>query len=274
MIQLQFGDLSLKIEADDTPTSPREWCNLGTMVCFHSRYNLGDKHNYRDADEFMCSLLQEAGDMSWMEAEAFMDKAYRQAVCDLSDTQRSIDRRKHELVMEKIQLNIVLLPLFLYDHSGLTMMTSGFSCRWDSGQVGWIYTTKERILAEYGGKYLTKKLRARAEGVLRSEVKVFDQYLSGEVYGYVLEGPDGDLDSCWGFYGDREVRQEAISMMAHHLPNVYETPPLPLREDLEFFAEQADCDGLITAEEYAQLQEIIAAVPTDREYLREEAALC
>lgn len=34
------------IEFDDCPESPREWCNLGSMVCFHNRYNLGDKHNY------------------------------------------------------------------------------------------------------------------------------------------------------------------------------------------------------------------------------------
>ena len=30
------------------------------------------------------------------------------------------------------------LPLYLYDHSGLTLATTPFSCPWDSGQVGWV----------------------------------------------------------------------------------------------------------------------------------------
>ena len=36
---------------------------------------------------------------------------------------------------------MVILPLYLYDHSGITMNTCGFSCPWDSGQVGWIYAS-------------------------------------------------------------------------------------------------------------------------------------
>ena len=36
---------------------------------------------------------------------------------------------------------VVYLNLYLYDHSGLRMNTTGFSCPWDSGQVGYIYMT-------------------------------------------------------------------------------------------------------------------------------------
>jgi hypothetical protein len=39
-------------------------------------------------------------------------------------------------------------------------------------------------------------LREAGEAVLRCEVYVYDQYLSGEVYGWVTE-----TDSCWGFSG-------------------------------------------------------------------------
>ena len=35
------------------------------------------------------------------------------------------------------ELNSVAIvqPLYLYDHGGITMNTTGFSCSWDSGQV-------------------------------------------------------------------------------------------------------------------------------------------
>mgnify|MGYP003341339394 FL=1 len=36
----------LEIEQDDNGYNPRtEWDNVTTMLCFHKRYNLGDKHN-------------------------------------------------------------------------------------------------------------------------------------------------------------------------------------------------------------------------------------
>jgi len=38
--------LKLEIEQDSSPESPRTWDNLGTMVCFHKRYDLGDDNDY------------------------------------------------------------------------------------------------------------------------------------------------------------------------------------------------------------------------------------
>ncbi len=96
----------------------------------------------------------------------------------------------------------VILPLYLYDHSGITMRTGPFSCPWDSGQVGWVYVTREDILKEYGGKRVTKKMLKDTEKVLQCEVETYDQYLTNDVYGYVIEDATGeDVDSCWGFFG-------------------------------------------------------------------------
>lgn len=38
------------------------------------------------------------------------------------------------------------------DHSGLAMQTTSFNDPWDSGQVGWIYVSKEDALKEFGGE--------------------------------------------------------------------------------------------------------------------------
>ena len=43
------------------------------------------------------------------------------------------------------------LPLYLYDHGGITMSTNPFSCPWDDGgQVGWIYASKQKFIDETG----------------------------------------------------------------------------------------------------------------------------
>lgn len=33
------------------------------------------------------------------------------------------------------------------------------------------------------------------------EVQVYDYYICGDVYGFVIEKDGEQIDSCWGFYG-------------------------------------------------------------------------
>jgi hypothetical protein len=100
----------------------------------------------------------------------------------------------------------LVLSLYLYDHSGITMRTSPFDCPWDSGQVGYIVATPENIRKYTNRKLITKKLRANVEKWLKQEVSIYDDYLNHNVWGYVIEGKNGDGeiadDSCFGFYGD------------------------------------------------------------------------
>lgn len=165
--------LTIKIQQDEYPENPRtEWDNLGTMVCFHGRYNLGDEHDYRSNDY-----------SGWEELEK-------------------------ELIEEEDPAAI--LPLYLYDHSGITMSTGPFSCPWDSGQVGFIFVSKEKARKEYGWKRFTKKRVEKLEEYLRNEVKVYDQYLTGDVWCFSIEDEDGEVvDSCCGFYGREDCEKQA-----------------------------------------------------------------
>jgi len=119
------------------------------------------------------------------------------------------------------------LDLWLYDHSGITMSCSHggnpFYCPWDSGQVGWIVTLKEQYMKEC--RVAEDEWRERAVEMMEADVGVYDQFLTGDVYGYKLyeaEIPDGDddpewaeIDSCWGFYGS-DIYE---SGMADYLPD-------------------------------------------------------
>ena len=99
---------------------------------------------------------------------------------------------------DEVPENWVVLDLYLYDHSGITMATHPFSCPWDSGKVGVIYATSDKIKEWYGE--VTKETMEKAMEALEQEVKTYDQFLTGQVWGYrVMEG-DEEKDSCWGFY--------------------------------------------------------------------------
>jgi len=151
----------VKIVQDFNPLNPRkEWDNLGVMICWHSRYNLGDKIKtpFSDPEDFY------------------------NYVKDFPS---------------------IILPLYLLNHSGLTMSTGSFNDPWDSGQVGYIYVSKETIRKEWNVTRISKKLREKVIKCLEAEVETYSQYLKGDVWGFVIEDvKTGEyLDSCWGFYG-------------------------------------------------------------------------
>lgn len=186
----------VKIYRDEDPPNPRvDYDNIGKMVCWHSRYALGDipveypKEAFNTWEELEQTLVDDHGPCT-------------------------------------------VLPIYMYDHSGITISIAPFSCPWDSGQVGFIYCSEARALEEGIDDI---------EACLKAEVEEYDQYLSGKVYGYVQttdkykldsegyvtndglrifkisefddiaianevvgalnEANPGEEDSCWGFYG-------------------------------------------------------------------------
>lgn len=109
---------------------------------------------------------------------------------------------------------LVLKPLYLYDHSGLAVSTSPFSCQWDSGQVGWVYITKDDAI-KMGVETWDKDRLTKA---LDGEVKTYADYLSGNVYGYVIRDGDEEVDSSWGIYGSDTVEEDARVTAEHRSP--------------------------------------------------------
>lgn len=99
-------------------------------------------------------------------------------------------------------VNHLELALYLYDHSGLTIATTPFYCPWDSGQIGWIIVERQTLLAEFRKKRLTKALKEQALDLMRDEVRVYNQYLTGDIWSIRIQGPENaTLDSCCGLFG-------------------------------------------------------------------------
>lgn len=190
---------TLEIIPDEDAESPRTHDNLGTMVCFHVNRNLGDE---KDGINGHGIDSKNFGD--WDEMEKWI---------------------RHE------NPDCIALPLFLFDHSGVTISTTDAMFKacdgvgWDWGQIGFIFVTREKIDQEYadhGGR-----TNEQIEEYLRNEVAVYDQYLTGDVYGFVMREPpcetcDGqgkESDSCWGFFGSDPLKNG----MSDHLDTKYRT---------------------------------------------------
>lgn len=115
---------------------------------------------------------------------------------------------KHDLNARQLlriceRKDVVALPIFMLDHSGLALRTTRFDCPWDSGQVGFIYVTKADAREYFGWKRVSAKRIGAIKGGLLSEVSTYNLFLSGEVYGYEVTDAKGDvIDSCWDFITD------------------------------------------------------------------------
>lgn len=123
----------------------------------------------------------------------------------------AVERERMEDIQFKIEIGEYIgLPVFAYVHGGATVRAgTGFSCPWDSGQSGFVYCEREKALEEFTSEEAVIKC-------LQSEVKIFDAYLTGEVYGYrLLDKDDEELESCWGFYGDDEIDYMLSELDAH-----------------------------------------------------------
>lgn len=182
--------VTVQIHPDHHAESPRDWQdNAGVIYCKHRRYTLGDKNADDPYEEVEFKVIDgiKITAAQWDNDElpegvdrSTIDEAWEQADWD------------SELAVRDDVA--IIMPLYLYDHSGITMSHSSFSCPWDSGQVGWHYMTKDVLDSEFGGD------KERGYACLKAELQEYDNYLQGNVWGYTIEGPGID-DSCWRFIG-------------------------------------------------------------------------
>ena len=179
-IELKSGKF-LQIFVDDSPDNPRDWDNWSIMALTHKNYRLGDNDipfNFKDFDSFKA-------------VEHYIKKTYNP---------------------------LVIFPVSMYDHSDVVLSlvnASGF----DSSNVGFAYITQERldILGSsqgFGDGILDDETddeyKLRLQRYIETELEVYNNYLSGEVYRFKLiekkvcdlhYSHDIEHDSLSGFYG-------------------------------------------------------------------------
>lgn len=188
----------LKIVGDDSPENPREFLeSIGRMVTVrNTRYNLGD-FQVENPIEFICEEL----DIDTVEE-----------IYDEDSKTSCYEEKDMEVIMNEISEKAFIYPLYLYDHSGLslTIGSPSIACRWDTSKVGYIYCSiedaRDNLIVNEN-----ETLRECVEKILKSEVKIYSEYLDGDSVGYTLESKVTCsacnhihyelIDSCFNFYG-------------------------------------------------------------------------
>ena len=180
----ETGDIyRLKIEYEECAESPREWDNICTIF--------SEKGDWNIADDGFAYLRAEAAD------------------------------KYEEYKKRQEKGEIFMCPVYMYDHSGQTISLTPFGDPWDSGIAGYIFVEKAKIFKECMN-ITEENWKEKAYKIMQSEIEIYDDYITGEVYGYMLEKAEivkhkrisdnkvwttiewEEVDSCCGFYGRPE----------------------------------------------------------------------
>lgn len=242
--RFEHAGCTVRIMQEEDPSfgDPRDADNLGTMVCWHPDYVLGDEQIGGSRGAVKTAFETERGRTDFESMEQI------------------------ERYLRVARGAVVVLPLYLLDHSGISMSAGsntvgrgdtaipgggsdswGNSRGWDTTMCGFIYTTKDRIRELCGepqiesdpfycprtwpedgrsGENWEGTAEAWIVKQLRDEIRYYDAYIQGSVLWYCVEDAAGEIiDSCGGFLcADEEdleyMRGEARDAAESHASEV------------------------------------------------------
>jgi hypothetical protein len=90
--------------------------------------------------------------------------------------------------------DVISLPVYMYEHGGITINTTGFSCPWDSGKVGVVYVYKDA--AQQHGYTLDEAGVEQIKDALRAHVQMWDCYITRNIWSWAVYEVDTDDVSC------------------------------------------------------------------------------
>lgn len=177
---INHRNLTIRIHSDEDVQSPEEWGNDDLyLLAWHRDFHV-TRPGYKRPDDVL------KGD----------------------DAGEDEDPRD---IRDAITADYHVFDLTAYIHSGVALYLGSPNLAhdpggWDTSRVGIVLVSRVEWPDEDGARKAALSL-----------VEEWNTYLSGDVYGYVIEDEDGEqIDSCWGFYGMDAAIEEARSAADTH----------------------------------------------------------
>lgn len=164
---------NVSINFDDSPENPRDFENQTIMVFYHRRYHVPNeaKFNFDDYNS-------------------------------LDEAERGLKRS-----LKKVRF---ISRVYMYDHGGTAYSLTPFSCRFDSGCLGFIVITADSLFDK------KRRSQKQYEEIAKSELKMYSNFVNGEVYCVTIKDENGDVvTGCSGYYDKEEAEGSAKDMIEH-----------------------------------------------------------
>lgn len=196
-----------EIALETDPANPRiDYDHLGTIAVRNMRWLDGVDHFTCSQEEWIRDLLIPDNCTFSYRIQKLYDYFYGR-----ESWLKKIDKIQYSAIDHAMKTDFIILAInFRHHNSGVFCNKIQDAASYDFDcDDGYIYMSMANARKEWSGT--DEEIRQKAFKYLEGEVKEYDQYLSGDVYGYVVKDKftDDVLDSCWGFYGYDYCEQEA-----------------------------------------------------------------
>lgn len=219
-----YRGYNINIVQDFCVEDPREWeCNISTLALGHRRHGLPDEtglpKGWMESGRGGVYTPEEVVAIKYKELANTVKpgedlELYQQGWADVRDR-----------ILLEFPDTFWIAEVSMYDHSGISLYI-GTGSGWDSGGVGYIFLTESQVLKVTGHNHLTDELQEKAVGWAEEELETYNDYVKGEVFGFVIEPGEEGLpevpdNSCYGYYGmnweENGLIAEAHSNIDHTL---------------------------------------------------------
>ena len=138
----------------------------------------------------------------------------RYSMGDVQPTEEPLDWARN---IKRQEPGAVIMPVYMYEHGDITVSHTPFWCPWDSGQLGYMYTTLDRYNQIMGTSW--RRLSNNRRDIMREqlihELITYDKYLRGEVYQVAVYDDAGEyIDGESGYYNEAEAIESAKATIA------------------------------------------------------------
>ena len=195
----EYKGCTIRIEQDEHREDPRtDYDHIGIMVPWDN-----GRRGYMNKD--FCywereSFLRELAGSQLAVREKLTGKKYTDHAVEDDDDPDYMNLPDTADLIEMACADNVIFP---YDY------LEGHSVRESSDWekcTGYIYTSMDTARANWKGS--DDEVRKQAEACLRAELTELDNWINGNVAGWIAEDPDGEqIASCWGYYPDEYPKE-------------------------------------------------------------------
>jgi hypothetical protein len=220
-----YKGYKIKVRQDEDYESPNDWGDEDLFLVYNHRQFTVKRDGFDPNDIY-----------DYLELQSKIN-----SLIGLDETQEELeDNLKGYFDYES---EYWVFPVEAYIHSGvsLSLFSGTKQCRWDSSVSGYILASKEEF----------EDLETATNGA-EGLIKTWNQYLSGDVWGYIIEKSNTvysiskekfdrllfendlstlesefdiennwtEVDSCWGFYGEDAAIDEAKLIIDNEYNNL------------------------------------------------------
>jgi hypothetical protein len=193
----EYKGCTIRIVQDEHREDPRaDYDHIGTMIPWDNEHPHRGMTDY-DREEFIRSLAAE----QLAVRERLVGKEYARFEDTDDDDPDYMPRPDPDDLIEMACADNVVLPYNYYSGSQGGVREGD----WERC-TGYIYIPMNVARDNWSGT--DEEIRSKAEACLRAELTELDNWVNGNVAGWVAEDPDGEtIESVWGYYPDEYPKE-------------------------------------------------------------------